>query len=157
MRGQKVEFEAKYLSARDQHGTSYCPQGHGGHSLVARGLYALQLEKWLQGYELVASSDGRKELVASSSPAPNPRATSSGKSGGKSGDLMVVKMESLVGKGAENGPGLLPFPTFLFSVTPNPHLTNITPIIPPMSDLILDHHSCGPIASFNQIVSCSFV
>ncbi len=29
---------------------SICPTGHGGHSLIARGLYALHLEPWLDAF-----------------------------------------------------------------------------------------------------------
>ena len=49
--------------------------GHGGHSLVARGLYALQLEPWLRAFPLAGPSS--------------------------SGRLLVVKLEELTGKAAK--------------------------------------------------------
>ena len=37
------------------------PMGHGGHSIVARGLYALQLAPWLEAYPLAPSLDGKNK------------------------------------------------------------------------------------------------
>jgi hypothetical protein len=37
-----TEFASKYLSK--------CPMNHGGHSILARGMYAIQLIPWLQAY-----------------------------------------------------------------------------------------------------------
>lgn len=58
-------FKSKYLSSR--------PLGHGGHSLVARGLYCLQLLPWLEGFSAdkqvlvldLSDIKGQKEHVQS--------------------------------------------------------------------------------------------
>lgn len=36
------DFKTAYLSSR--------PMNHGGHSLISRGLYALQLQPWLAAF-----------------------------------------------------------------------------------------------------------
>lgn len=73
-----AEFDSKYLAD-----SKLCPMGHGGHSLVARGLYALQLEPWLETYPLC--TDIAREGVEP-------------EEGGK---LMVVRLEDLQSKTEE--------------------------------------------------------
>jgi hypothetical protein len=62
-----AEFASKYLDNPE-----VCPLGHGGHSLVARGLYALQLDPWMKEFPLSSASG--------------------------SGSLMVVRLEDLTSK-----------------------------------------------------------
>ena len=45
---RSLDFSRDIVSSR--------PMGHGGHSIVARGLYAFQLEPWLQAYPSSAST-----------------------------------------------------------------------------------------------------
>ena len=66
-----VEAEIAELEAKGVHEDGYTsqdfardivstrPMGHGGHSIVARGLYALQLAPWLEAYSPFAMEDGK--------------------------------------------------------------------------------------------------
>jgi hypothetical protein len=104
-----AEFTELYLR-----NTELCPQGHGGHSLVARGLFALQLEPWLEHFPLAplspAAAEGKPGLLtlAPAVPLPGalhaPAAENAGGAEGKRADkgrLMVVKLEDMMGKGSQ--------------------------------------------------------
>ena len=43
------QAECSYETFRDSALTD-CPMTHGGHSLIARGLYALQLQPWMETF-----------------------------------------------------------------------------------------------------------
>jgi hypothetical protein len=71
------------------------PQGHGGHSLVARGLYALQLEPWLEsfggggGASTQAAGVVEREATAAACATPF-----------VSGQVMVLNLSDLKGSAA---------------------------------------------------------
>jgi len=74
------------------------PQGHGGHSLVARGLYALQLEPWLEAFGGTSGASGvsegavvEGEGASAASTAPSPFI---------SGQVMVLNLSDLKGSAA---------------------------------------------------------
>mmetsp|Transcript_5624 Transcript_5624/g.9246 ORF Transcript_5624/g.9246 Transcript_5624/m.9246 type:complete len:174 (-) Transcript_5624:857-1378(-) len=56
------DFAARYLHN--------CPMDHGGHSIVARGLYVLQLRHWMQHWPYkYANASANANATSSSSPS----------------------------------------------------------------------------------------